>query len=246
MSRVVVKGELHSSSGDLDEERELLKENFDALILEGQASKSDYGWADGWFQLSIIGFFWIMGRIYISKEILVEMAEIQGTELIYTRESDAEVLQNTPIHMKAFSALLFYILVPGSIPVGLVFGNLPGASVFLLGMGLPLLGIRIFNYRRNRGEKNRDKIIADKIEQEFADDRSVLAIIGSGHLQGVLNHLPEEINPEVRNPAYPYLCRESGKELLFPLIEAILVLYSVYLLVSWTFLRIIQFIPSFN
>lgn len=54
---VVVKGELHSSMGDLEEDKELVKQGFDILVLEGQETESNYGWTDGWFQISLVAFF---------------------------------------------------------------------------------------------------------------------------------------------------------------------------------------------
>lgn len=47
MTDVVLKGEIHTSRGDLKEERELLREGVDALVLEGEESKAEYGWSEG-------------------------------------------------------------------------------------------------------------------------------------------------------------------------------------------------------
>jgi len=40
---VVLKRDLHSSAGDLEEEKELVKQESDVLVLEGQETKSEYG-----------------------------------------------------------------------------------------------------------------------------------------------------------------------------------------------------------
>lgn len=244
MAQIVLKGELHSSMGDLEEEKELVKQGFDTLVMEGQEAESDYGWTDGWFQISIAAMFWLAGRIYVSKDILLDLAEIQDTEMVFTREADVELLENTSLPMKLFSAALFYTLVPGSVAVGLVFPTLWGASVLFAGLVFPVLGIRIVNSRQSRGEKNRDKIMADKITEVTEEGKSVLAIVGESHVDGVEEHLPESIDPDVRPPAYPRRDKRHIKEVAFPFFEMILVLYSLYLLVSWFLIQATRFIPS--
>jgi len=205
---------------------------------------SDYGWTDGWFQISLVAFFWLAGRIYVSKDILLDLAEIQDTEVVYTREADAELLENTPFPMKVFSAVLFYILVPGSVAVGLVFPRLWGATVFFMGLALPVLGIRLVNSRQSRGEKNRDKIMAEKINEAVENDQSVLAIVGQSHVDGVEEHLRDEIDPDIRPPAYPRRAKQHIKEAALPFFEMVLVLYSLYILVSWLLIRTTQIVPS--
>lgn len=244
MSRVVLKGELHSSAGDLEEEKDLVKEGFDTLVLEGERSESEFGWTEGWFRISLAAFFWITGRIYVSKEILVDLAEVQDTEVVYTREADSDILENTPFYMKVFSAALFYTLVPGSVAVGLVFSTMWGATVLFMGFTLPVLGIRIFNSRQSRGEKNRDKIMAEKIVDAVENGESVLAIVGESHLDGVERNLPDSIDPDVRLPAYPRRAKQHIKEVALPFFEMVLVLYSLYLLVSWSLIQITRFTPS--
>jgi hypothetical protein len=85
---VIVKGELHSNMGDLEEEKELVKQGFDVLVLEGQKTESDYGWTDGWFQISLVAFFWLAGRIYVSEEILLDLAETQDTLMTYVVDDE--------------------------------------------------------------------------------------------------------------------------------------------------------------
>ncbi|MEF8780544.1 MAG: hypothetical protein V5A46_07680, partial [Haloferacaceae archaeon] len=244
MSDVVLKGEFHTSMGDLEEEKELVKQGFDTLVLEGQGSEPDYGWSDGWFQISVSALFWIMGRVYVSKDILLDLAEVQETDVVYTRDADSDLLENTPLFMQVFSALLFYSLVPGSVAVGVVFPNLWGATVLFLGFALPVLGIRMYNTQRSEGENNRDKIIANKIAEAVNQGDSVVAIIGERHLQGVEEHLPESIDPDVRQPAYSKWSRPHVKEVAFPFFEMILVLYSLFLLVAWVMIRAVQLVPN--
>ncbi|WP_152421534.1 hypothetical protein [Haloferax gibbonsii] len=244
MSDVVLKGELHTSMGDLEEEKELVKEGFDTLVLEGQASESEYGWSDGWFQISISALFWIIGRVYVSKDILRDLAEVQETGLVFTRDADSDLLENTPFFMQVFSALVFYTLVPGSVAAGIIFPKLWGAVILFCGFALPVLGIRIYNTQRSKGDKNRDKIIADKIADAAEEGDSVLAIVGESHSEGVKKHLPDSIDPDVRPPAYSRLSKPHVKEVAFPFFEMILVLYSLFLVVSSVMLRLAQFAPQ--
>lgn len=70
-----------------------MKEGIDALVLEGTESTGDCGVTEGWFQQAIAGMFYILSPLYVSKEILVDFAKLQGADVYFTRESDA--LPNT-------------------------------------------------------------------------------------------------------------------------------------------------------
>ena len=244
MSDVVLKGELHSSSGDLENEKELLKQGFDTLVLEGDESESEYGWTDGWFQISVFAMFWILGRVYMSKEVLRDLAEIQGTEIVFTRESDSEILENTPWFIKIISGLTFYILVPGSVAVGLVFPKMWGATVLLMGIALPVLLIRMYNTQQSSGEKNRDRIMTEKVV-EAAENGSVLAVVGLDHIDGMLENLSDDLDVKVAEPVYSKWSRQHIREVAFPFFEAILILYSLFLLVSWLILKVAVLASSF-
>ncbi|ERG90071.1 MAG: hypothetical protein J07HQW1_00084, partial [Haloquadratum walsbyi J07HQW1] len=108
-SVVQLKGEIHSSRGDHNKERELMKEGIDALVLEGTENTGDYGVTEGWFQQAIAGMFYILSPLYVSKDILVDFAELQGADVYFTRESDAEVLRNAPFTMRVISASLYFL-----------------------------------------------------------------------------------------------------------------------------------------
>lgn len=245
MADVVLKGEFHSSEGDLEEEKQLVKSDFDTLVIEGQASESEYGWTEGWFNISVLAMFWLIGRIYVSKDILLDLAEVQSTEVVYTREANSDLLENTPLFMKLFSALTFYTLVPGSVIIGLKYGTTWGMTTLFSGFALPVLAIRFYNMNQSSEEKNRDKIMADKIIEAEGEDQSVLAIVGAGHVKGIEKHLPEDLDVEVRPPAYPRRAKEHIREVALPFFEVMLVLYSLYLLVSWGMIRAVQISAAF-
>lgn len=242
MSKVVLKGEIHTSSGDLEEEKELVKQGFDVIVIEGQAGPSDYGWADGWFQLSLGVFFWLVGRIYVSKDILVDLAEAQDSTVVYTRQADSDILNNTSRVMKLASASVFYLLVSGSVAVGLVFNEFRGAAVFFAGVAFPVLGIRIVNSRQSRGQQSRDKLIADKIMAGVDEGQTVLAIVGASHIDGVVNYLPDDIELDVWPPVYSRISKQHLKETALPFMEVLLVLYSLYLVVSGVLIQIARLI----
>lgn len=108
MTDVVLKGEIHTSEGDLIEERELLKQDFDTLILEGDESEPEFGPLDGWFNISIELFKSTFGQVYVDKTILLDLADVQDTEVVFTRESDSEMLRNTPRLVQLFSHPLLH------------------------------------------------------------------------------------------------------------------------------------------
>lgn len=241
MSSVVVKGEYHSSGGDLAEEKELLNQGFDVLVLEGREREAECRLSDGWFGIAIATLFWLAGRIYVSKDSLVDLAEVQGTEVVYTRESNVELVENTPNSMKLLSAVMFCTLAVGSVVVGLTVADTWGAAVLFLALFSPVLGIRIVNSRESRGDLNRDKIVADKIADAAASDQRVLAIVGDAHVDGVTEHLPPDVDPIVCRPAYSRADWRHVREIALPVFEMALLLYSLYVLLSWILLRLMQF-----
>jgi len=145
MSEVILKGEIHSSKGDLDEEREIVKRGVDVLILEQDdpEMESKYGWFDGWFQWSAILFFWFLETMYRSKMVLDDLADFQGAEIKYTRETNAEMLDNASPWAKGLGASLFYIFLLVAVGLGAASGptisnlDIYGAGLFLLAVGLP-------------------------------------------------------------------------------------------------------------
>lgn len=248
MSEVILKGELHTSGGDLDEERELVKEGVDVLILEQEDPEieSKYGWFDGWFQWSVILFFWFLETVYLPKTILEDLADYQGADIQYTRESNAEMLDNASPWMKLLGATLFYIILLLSVGLGVVTGpgisklDLYGAGLLFLSVGLPPLVIRIHNMRQSSEDRNRDQIIADKIADAAEDDKRVMAVVGGSHLPGIKGNLPNHIEPTIHRPVYGACTARHIKEITSPLFKTGLVLFSFYLLTVWVFSQMLQ------
>lgn len=95
MTEVVVKGELHTSERDLVEERALLVQGIDALVLEGQREDAEYGLLRSWYAtvMFIVGLV-LFETLYSAHSILVELADAQGPEVYAPSESDAELVRN--------------------------------------------------------------------------------------------------------------------------------------------------------
>jgi hypothetical protein len=241
MSEVILKGEIHTSKGDLDEEREIVKNGVDVLILEQDdpEMESQYGWFDGWFQWSAILFFWFLETVYRSKIVLEDLADFQDADIQYTRETNAEMLDNASILAKGLGASLFYIILLVGVGLGAASGpaismlDIYGAVLLFLAVGLPPLVIRIHNMRSATG--NRDQIIAEKIAAAAEDDARVVAVVGGAHLPGIREALPDDLNLTVHRPVYGMCTARHVREVVPPLFKTGLGLFSFYLLAVWGF-----------
>lgn len=91
MPEVVLKDELHSNDGELDEEREIVKDGIDVLILELDDPKmeSDYGIFDDWLHWSVVLFFWFLETVYLSKIVRENLADDQDADMTNACRSEA-------------------------------------------------------------------------------------------------------------------------------------------------------------
>jgi fermentation-respiration switch protein FrsA (DUF1100 family) len=242
-SIVHLKGEIHSSRGDHDKERELMKEGIDALVLEGTKNTGDYGVTEGWFQQAIAGMFYILSPLYVSKEILVDFAELQGANVYFTRESDAEVLRNAPLTMRVISASLYFLLLPSSVIVGLITGDyLAGAGFLAVSFSVPVLLLRFYNMEFNSGDQNRDEVMAQKIADAAEENDTVLAVVGAGHADGIIDALPKTLNVTYHPPEYGRASKEHLKEILIPLFQTFSLLLTLYLAILWIIVTLVGFL----
>jgi len=238
MPEVVLKGEFHSSQGDHLEELDLMQEGIDALVLEGNKSDAEYRTIEGWFQQAIAGMFYILSPLYISKEILTRFAEYQDAAVYFTRESDAEVLRNAPRLVRLFSAVLYFLLLPGSIIIGLLWGYLWGAGSLFFSFALPVLFIRIYNSRFNSAERNRDRIMAQKIEKAAETHETVLAVVGGAHTDGVLDALPDDLDIEYHPPKKDGITTEGIWRNVRNGFQVFSLLFTLYLTILWGVLNL--------
>lgn len=227
---VVLKGEIHTSRGDLDEERELVREGIDALVLEGKGSDADYERGGSWFSATSWIFGLVMSNIYTDNRVLEDLALAQDASVIHTRESNADLVRNAGGFAKWTAALLFYVLFPLSLIIGIVTGQtVTGALVLLLSSLVPLLLLRVYNMRRSEGEENTDQRMADKIVEAAEDSERVVAVMGQAHVDGVKDRLPEDLNIDERGVAYPIWSRMHLEELITPVFTGFSVLFVFYL-----------------
>jgi hypothetical protein len=226
---VVIKGEIHTSHGDLEEERELLKEGADHLILEGAEERS---WAfkptQYWYGWILLIFHFLFARhIYVDKSCLVDLADVQGIEKDYTRDSDRSVLENSRLHIRIIAALLFFGLAMIAFLVGIVGGVVQGAILLLASALIPLLILRIHESRRS--DTGRDEMIAEMVQDAAVDANRVVVITGWAHAKRIPDLLDEEnLDIELRPPAYSFTSWQAFSELLFPGLVMFSVLYVVY------------------
>lgn len=240
---VHIKGEIHSSRGDQHEEQELMRSGIDALVLEGRKSTGEYTITEGWFQQAISGTFYILSPLYVSKELLVDFAELQDAEVYFTRNSDAEVLRNAPLPVRAISAGLYFLLLPSSVIVGLLTGNyLSGAGFLAVSFLVPVLLLRLYNTGIRSSELNRDKIIAGKIVEASKHNDSVLAVVGDAHTEGVIDALPDSVNVRYHCPEYGRISKPHLKEIAVPVFQMFSLLLTLYLAILWSVTRIAGFL----
>jgi hypothetical protein len=236
MTDVVLKGEIHTSRGDLKEERELLREGVDALVLEGEESKAEYGWSEGWFSTTSWIFGLVMSNIYTDNRVLEDLALAQDADVLYTRESNAALLRNAGRFVKWTAALLFYVLFPLSLIIGIVTGQtVTGALVLLLSSLAPLLLLRVYNMRRSEGEENTDQRMADKIVEAAEGSERVVAVMGQAHVESVKERLPENLDVEERDIAYSVWSRPHLEELITPVFTGFSVLFVFYLIAMYLY-----------
>ncbi|KXB01676.1 hypothetical protein AKJ44_02285 [candidate division MSBL1 archaeon SCGC-AAA261F17] len=232
---VILKGETHSSLEDLEEEKDLMNQDIDVLVLEGsKTDKMNTTLANSWHVTTFRLFLWIFDNIWLSKEALTELASLQSAEIEFTRESNIEIFENSPLYMKATASISSYILFVFGIGLGIgvpIISSsfIGGFGIFCLSILTPVLVLRIVNMRIVSGDKNRDQIMAGKIN-EFIDGnaRKILAIVGQGHLAGVKKRIRGGTKVKVRK-AKSSAVRSTVK--FFPqLIKSLLALFSLYIL----------------
>ncbi len=239
MSDVILKGEYHSSQADHREELDLMQEGIDALVIEGNESDAEYRVTEGWFQQAIAGMFYVLSPLYVSKEILIRFAKYQQAAVYFTRESDAEVLRNAPRLVRLFSAVLYYLLLPGSIIVGILKGYLWGTGILFISFVLPVLFIRVYNSRFNTTERNRDQVMAQKIEEASDTHETVLAIVGDAHSEGVIDSLPNDLDVEYHSAKKSGITSKGLWRNVRNGFQVFSLLFTLYLMILWSVLNVV-------
>ena len=240
MSDVVLKGELHTSRADLEDAKDRVLDGPDTVLVEGrEPAMGPFDMTEGWFALSVLSFFWILENVYASDEVLVDIAQAQGAEVIYTRASDMEMLDAVPLGIKILAAGAFYLLIPASIWVGFLTGSqLTGAYLLFLGIVTPIFLVRGYELRDSKN--HREQIIALEIVEAVHRGDDILAVVGKGHLEKITDELPDDLDPEVIPPQYGPWTFAHLRDIGMPMFKAGLVLFSVYLLSVWLTVQVVD------
>lgn len=227
-TEVLIKGELHTSHGDLEEERAIIKDDVDHLIFEGPEQKNwQFKWSQIWFGWVLMIFEFLFARfLYVDKTIIEDLAEAQGVEPQSTRESNASMLENTHTLVKIASAGLFFVLFAIALIVGWLGYVRQGSLWLFVSSLLPLYLVR--SHESRRGSVGRDIQIAEMIEEAAEDGGRVVAIVGAHHVDRIEEALSDNLETEVRLPAYSALSLPHLKDLFYPTITFLSVLYVVY------------------
>lgn len=227
-AKIIIKGEIHTSKADLEEEREILVEGVDHLILEGQAEEAEYSLTQQWYGWITLIFQYIFARqIYVDHTILEDIADAQGAETEYTRETDLDILHNSHLLVQMIAVVLFFVFLTYSLYAGMEGRVLEGAGWLFVSSLLPLLVLRIHESRRS--ERGRDEMIAEQITEAAQEGGRVVAVVGNEHVKNIPSYLPDDLpKPNVRPPQYQFLSIPSLKELFYPVFVFFSVLYVFY------------------
>jgi hypothetical protein len=201
MTKVTLKGENHTSENDMDEEKTLLSEGVDLLIVEGAEDSSEQG---SWLSLPL-WFFRLFGdAFYTDKSELLDIAEERSVSVKHTRSTDLTLIEHAHPLVELFAWLIFtvsaglsIVLAPTSWYTGplILFGGSLGAILFLRGM----------NMSYNEGEQNPDERISNMINAASQRYDNVLVIVGGDHVDGIKKELREDIDVTVERPAHSRL-----------------------------------------
>lgn len=235
MSEIILKGEIHTSKSDLEEERDLLIEGTDALVLEGQAHEAEYSFLRSWYAtaMHIIGLIFFE-TLYTDHGVLTDIAEAQDAEVIATRESDSEIIDNANPIVELLAGVIFYGFFALSVLYGFYTGDkLRGAGLLLVSAVLPVLLLRYHGMNRISESTNRDDIIASKIADAAEKHDRVLAVVGAAHLEGVRSALPEDLEVSEKPPKYSPVSLQHVKEIAKPAFKAFAILFVLYSLILW-------------
>jgi hypothetical protein len=227
MASPIIKGEYHSSRADLEDEREMLAEGIDALILEGSEERGGYGRLHGWFGIAMLIFEYLFARfLYADHTILEDIARGQGAEVIRTRKTDADILHNSHAIVVAIAFATFYGLICASVVWGLLFSETTGAAL-LVGAGvIPLLILRIHESWKDDG--NRDQKIAEQIIEANQKYDRVVVVVGQKHAEHIPDYLPDDMEYELKEPKHDTFSVPMMRDLAYPSLQLVATLGLVY------------------
>jgi len=201
---VIIKAESHFNSNDLQEELDLLETGqFDAVVLEMdeesalQASRST-------FQDCIVGFpLFLFQFVYTSVLPLIATAAKQNVDITFTRETDANIINELPGYLPGVVQGIVISLIIGVIGFSAL--AVMYTDVWLVGLSLicylciVIIPIVIRQIRgRMSGEQNRNELMAQSVTQviQDTDGGRVLFPVGADHASPVSARLPSNIESD--------------------------------------------------
>lgn len=244
-TQIIIKSEKHWSRADFNEERELLRNGVDHLIIEEAKEEAQYSPSQYWFG----GLMWVMKHFffrifYPNNAVLKDIAHSQGAKIQFTRESNASVLKNAGIRQQLFAVFFITFCIFSSAYIGVVGLDwwTPRENYIISVALLPLSVIfsiyMIRNSDSDNSAGNRNEIIADKIIESAQRGGIVVAIVGSSHAKKVRECLSERFDPDYREPVYDTLSLPNIKQNL----HSILVFASVWMVIHQVFIRTVSVI----
>jgi hypothetical protein len=227
---VVLKSEMHTSRGDLEEELELVQsQDFDAVVLE-DARESVEEIPDPSLLDRIVEFpFFFIGPIYTDNTPLLAAAHNTGTDLYYTRERNGDVVQGLPTPLPQLVEAVWVVMVLATVVLA------GGTGVHLAGSMAGYTGLFTLPIaaRVARGQflddKNRNKMMANTIREAHDTSGRTLAILGARHTDEVATHLPEDMVEDRAELAYPLKSWRGLREIVPKLALVLYLITSVWL-----------------
>ncbi|SNR43008.1 hypothetical protein [Halorubrum vacuolatum] len=227
---IIIKGELHSSKGDLAHERELLVEGVDHLILEGPENEAEYSLTQQWYAFVMMLTNYLFFRILqTDSSVLEDITKAQDGEVVKTRKSDASVLENSHSLARVAAAIMFLGLFSISAFYGILGNHLLGVPLLLGSALVPLLFLRFHESARTNNSRN--ELMAELITDAAKDGGRVVAVVGDNHAEPIIQHLPGWIDPVREKPVYSSTSWRHLKDVSYPIflcISALWVFYSLF------------------
>lgn len=228
-SEVIIKGETHSSKGDLAHERELLVEGVDYLILEGPENEAEYSLTQQWYGFAMLLTNYLFFRIlHTDSSVLEDITKAQGGEVVKTRESDASVLEGSHVLARVTAAIMFLGLFFSAAFSGISGNHVLGVPLLLGSALVPLLFLRIHESARSDGGRN--ELMAELITDAAENGGRVVAVVGEDHADPIIENLPDWIDPVREKPTYPRISWRHFKDVSYPAFLCISALWVFYTL----------------
>lgn len=236
---VILKSELHSSTGDRREELALIRTGaFDAVVFE-TARENIEEITTPTISDRIVAFpFFFVSFLYTDIMPLLVAALTQDAEVRFTRDTNGDVIQDLPdiLHGVVLGLVLVLGVSTAYFAVFAITQPVFAIPSFLSFLGIFSLPITI-RYARSKlasGEMNRNEIMANRIKAAYdeTDDGRVFAVLGADHTKPVRDSLPDTIDVSIVSPAYGLVSVPSMKEFVPGVTKSIVLFFAVWVAVA--------------